>query len=501
MLQAHAVPYLYMSKPTATQLTAEMYIALAGKGKGLAWFVLDDAGIDPSQTYLRNNGVWIEDQREQWTTILGLADECAAINSWITESDSIIPVSVTNTTDAHTICFTRSSMPQHLLIIVNKTGSTLSNVNVNWPANISIYSKVFSDSPDIAVDISQHKITTTLGPYARGVYQFGSTSTSKYDEKFQDITIGTASTWTDIDLSSYGVAANQVVEIGIRNSSTSTARDAGVRIKGSSLARKIVLHAATTAGWDMTTMTVKTDANKKIQAYAANTSDVHFYLVGIWNSGDYTEKFQALTIGTTGSWVDSAALSTYGAGANQMVEVMASKKSTTAYIAGIRTNGSALDRKLTLHASTSSAADCLVMQAKADASTKIEVWKGNTSVTFTLLGYWTTAPATFTEKFVDVGKPTASATWYTRSLSSQSVPANAVCEMLIANASTTNHNNVGVRKVDSSLNRLFDIHKSSASTVRECGMMHVAADSSSNIQQYLQNQADTVNFYLLGYWN
>ena len=324
---------------------------------------------------------------------------------------------------------------------------------------------------------------------------------SKYTEKFQDITIGTASAWTDVDLSSYGVGANQVVEIGIRNSSTSTARDAGIRIKGSSLARKIVLHAATTAGWDMTTMTVKTDANKKIQAYATSTSDVHFYLVGIWNSGDYTEKFQALTIGTTGSWVDSADLSTYGVGANQVIAVMASKKSTTAYIAGIRANGSSLDRKLTLHASTSSAADCLVMQAQADANKKIEVWKGNTSVTFTLLGYWTTAPGTYTEKFVDVGKPASSATWTSRSLSGQSVPANAICEMLIANASTSNHNNVGVRRTGSSLSRLFDIHKSSASTARECGMMHVEADSSSNIQQYLQNSGDTVNFYLLGYWN
>ncbi|MHB9071277.1 MAG: FG-GAP repeat domain-containing protein [Sedimentisphaerales bacterium] len=322
-----------------------------------------------------------------------------------------------------------------------------------------------------------------------------------YTEKFQDITIGTAGAWTDIDLSSYGVDANQVVEIGIRNSSTSTARDAGVRTNGSSLARKMVLHAVTTAGWDMTTMMVKTDANKKIEAYAASTSDVHFYLVGIWNGGDYTERYQTLTVGTTGSWADSADLSIYGVGINDVIEVMASNMSTTAYVAGIRTNGSSLERKLTLHASTAIAAECLVMQARADANKKIEVWKDNSSVTFTLLGYWTTTPGIYTEKFVDVGKPTSSVTWYTRSLSGQGVPAYGICEMLIANASTSNHNNVGVRKVGSSLSRLFDIHESSATTARECGAVHVMADGSSQIQQYLQNQADTVNFYLLGYWN
>jgi hypothetical protein len=322
-----------------------------------------------------------------------------------------------------------------------------------------------------------------------------------YTEKFQDITIGTASAWTDVDLSSYGVDANQVVEIGIRNSNTSTARSAGVRIKGSSIDRRVTLHSPTTAGWDMTTMTVKTDGNKKIQAYAANISDVHFYLVGIWNGGNYTERYQALTIGTTGSWTDSADLSTYGVSANQVVEIMAAKASTTAYSAGVRANGSALDRRLTLHASTSSANECIVMEAKTDATKKIEVYKGNTAVSFVLLGYWTASPGTYTEKFVDVGKPASSATWTNRSLSGQSVPANAVCEMLISNASTTNSNNVGVSKVGSSLSRLFNIHKTSASTARESGKMHVVTDDSSNIQQYLQNSGDTVNFYLLGYWN
>jgi len=413
-----------------------------------------------------------------------------AIDPFPSNSDTGISITtdLSWTADAnatsHDVYFGTDSTPDETEFKGNQAYMTSYNPNT-LNANTTYYWRIDEVGPG----------GTTTGD----VWNF--TTIDRYTEKFQDITIGTASTWTDVDLTSYGVTAGQVVEIGIRNSSTSTARDAGVRIKGSSLARTIVLHAAATAGWDMTTMTVKTDANKKIQAYAANISDVHFYLVGIWNSGDYTEKFQTLTIGTTGSWVDSADLSTYGVAASQVVEVMASKKSTTAYIAGIRANGSSLDRKLTLHASTSRAADCLVMQAQADANRKIEVWKGNTSVTFTLLGYWTTAPGAYTEKFVDVGKPTSSATWYTRSLSGQSVPAYGICEMLIANASTTNHNNVGVRKVGSSLSRLFDIHKSSASTARECGMMHVVADSSSQIQQYLQNQADTVNFYLLGYWN
>jgi len=326
-------------------------------------------------------------------------------------------------------------------------------------------------------------------------------TTDFYTEKFQDITVGAAGAWTDVDLSSYGVLANQVVEIGLRNSNTTTARLAGVRIKGSALNRYVTLRAAATTGWDTSVMQVKVDANKKIQAYAANTTDVHIILLGVWNKGDYTEKFQALTIGTTGAWTDSADLSAYGVSASQIVEILAANTSTTAYIAGVRAKGLALDRKLTLRTSASSASECLVMKTQVDASRKLQVWKGNAAVTFTLLGYWTTAPGTYTEKFVDVGKPTSSATWYTRSLSGQGVPAYAACEFLIANAATANANNVGVCAVGSGLSRLYNLHRSSASTARSCSMMHVLTDSSSQIQQYLQNQANTVNFYLLGYWN
>ncbi len=86
------------------------------------------------------------------------------------------------------------------------------------------------------------------------------TTRGMYTEKIEEFTIGTASTWTDVDLSDYGVGANQVVEIGIRNDSTSYARSAGVRTKGSSIDRRVTLAPAINAGWDMTKMTVKADS-------------------------------------------------------------------------------------------------------------------------------------------------------------------------------------------------------------------------------------------------
>ena len=153
----------------------------------------------------------------------------------------------------------------------------------------------------------------------------------------------------------------------------------------------------------MTRMMVKTDANGKIQAYAADTSDVHFILIGIWNAGDYTERYDTLNVGTTGSWTDSTDLSIYGVGAHQVVEIMAAKTSLATYSAGVRAKGSAFDRRLPLHYSGDYGNDCLVMQAQVDANSTVQVYKGGTSVNLILLGYWTTAPGTYTEKFVDVG--------------------------------------------------------------------------------------------------
>lgn len=322
-----------------------------------------------------------------------------------------------------------------------------------------------------------------------------------YNETFADITVGTAGSWVDVDLSSYGVLANQVVEIAMRNSSDPSSRYAGVRTKGSSLDRKVKLHVPSSDGWDMTTMTVKTDANKKIQVYAENISDVHFYLVGIWGTGDYVERFDALSFATTGAWTDLD-LSSYSVGSGEVVEIMLSNTGTANCIGGVRGKDTSpsLDRRLNLHSSVSGAEDCIVMLAKADANKKISVYKYNTNIKHRLLGYWSEAPGEYTEKFVDVGKPGYSATWSDADLSSFGVPAFANCEMLISNESTSNSNIVGVRQVGSTLNRLFDLHKSSSSSKVEGGVMHVRSDENSAIQQYLENSSDDVEYYLLGYW-
>jgi hypothetical protein len=323
----------------------------------------------------------------------------------------------------------------------------------------------------------------------------------KYTEKFHDITIDTASTWTDVDLTSYDVSANQVVEIGIRNSSISTVRSGGVRTKGSSIDRRLNLHYATTQGWDMVTMQVKTDANKKIQAYAGNTSDVHFYLIGYWNSGSYTEKYEAFTAGSTGGWVD-ADLTSYGIDANSVVEVMVTNTSTgAAYAGGVRGKGSLLNRKIMLHKSKGTANDVYTIMAKADANKKIQVWSDNASVSFRLLGYWSTSPGTYNETFINMLRPVTNATWVTRKLAGCGVTPNAVCEFVIGNAATSANDSVGVRRVGSSLSRLFQEHQNGTSGSRDCVMMHVSADPNSSIQQYQTTTSNLVDFDLMGYWN
>lgn len=332
-----------------------------------------------------------------------------------------------------------------------------------------------------------------------GSLQFTTPNSVTYTEKFQQFSAGSADSWVDVNLSGYGVGDGDIVEIGIRNSYASAEYWGGVRANGSSVDRRVQLHEAESGGCDMVTMHVKADANGTIEVYADNTTYNVFYLLGIWSSSDYTEKFQSFNAGSTGSWVD-ADLSGYGVGASAMVEVMIVNNSGSyEYEGGIRANGSNLSRKVDIHEAESGGDDVCVMLAQADASGKIEVYAENASVNFVLLGYWTAAPGTYTERFVSVGKPASNNTWSDLDLTASGVPDNAICEMLMCNGDENNENSMGVRSNGSSLGRVFALQESEGGG-RDCGRMHVSSDGNAVIEQYMANVSGTGEFYLLGYW-
>lgn len=91
------------------------------------------------------------------------------------------------------------------------------------------------------------------------------------------------STWETLDLSSYGVPAHAVVQLGLVNRSPDAENDFGVRRVGSALQRTRKLHEAEGGGEDLATMHVQTGAASSIERYHKDVSDLHiFELYGWW---------------------------------------------------------------------------------------------------------------------------------------------------------------------------------------------------------------------------
>jgi hypothetical protein len=286
----------------------------------------------------------------------------------------------------------------------------------------------------------------------------------------------------------------------MRNSNTTGERNAGLRRVGSSLDRKYTLHEAESDGWDVATMHVQANANSWIQYYGEDDYQNKFYLLGWWSRGTYVEKDELWTTSTKDTWIDKS-LSGYGVGANQYCEIMLRNiNESSENYAGVRANGSSLDRRIQLHESEGGGRDLCTMIVKTDADAKIEIYAESTSnVGFYLIGYWTTPPGTYTEKWVNIGMPSSDSTWQDKDLSSYGIPANAVVEMILGNVDTGEENWIGVRENGSSRNRLFELHEAEGGG-KDLGRMHVTADDNSIIEWYYEDISDGGRFYIAGYW-
>jgi probable HAF family extracellular repeat protein len=330
---------------------------------------------------------------------------------------------------------------------------------------------------------------------------------AQYTEKFNAWTASSPDAWQTQSLSGapYNVPANAVVEVAIRNSDTVNSRYGGVRAVGSSLQRRIEMEPADGGGYDIYTMHVQTDSSSQIQHYADDTADIDFVLLGYWDCGTYVERFDNFA-GTT-SWSDED-LNVYGVSANGIAEIlMYNEAPANAYLAGVRTNGSSLTRRRTLQpADAANGVEAITMLVKADssASATIETYAGSTTqIEFYLVGYWSTAPGSYTELFADIGNPTLDATWQDVDLTAYGVSNSAVAEILLANEDTDEENEMGVRANGSSLARLFDLRDDEPDEGGDgdLGRMHVLSDSSAVIEFRMEDVSDAHYFYVMGYWD
>jgi len=327
-------------------------------------------------------------------------------------------------------------------------------------------------------------------------------SSCGYTERFDTWSASTSDTWEEKDLSAYGVPPNAVCEIVIQNSRDDRERYGGVRATGSSIDRRAYIAEAEGGGQNILIMHVQADGESKIEHYADSTSDISFILVGYWTCATYVEKWESFAAGASGSWQDRD-LSGYGVGANKVVEiVMTNDDTSNERSAGVRQNGSSLQRRISIQEAEDGGVCTATMMVSTDAGSIIEAYaQDNSDIDFYLAGYWSSPPGTYTEKFNDITIPTSDHTWQDRNLSGApwNVPGNAVAEIVFGNQDTDEEDEMGVRQNGSTLSRYLDIVECEAGGLA-AARMHVKADASSIIEVYHEDVSDSHAFYLAGYW-
>lgn len=327
---------------------------------------------------------------------------------------------------------------------------------------------------------------------------------AQYTEGIQVWLPTMADAWHTVSLADapYSVPANAVVEIVVRNVDPLNELWGGVRAVGSGLERRFQLQEAEDGGRDRLTIHVQTDASSQIQLYADTTADVSFLLAGYWTSGTYVERLDTFTAGASASWQDRH-LCTYGVRPGHVAEIVMTNDDTVLpREAGVRTNGSALQRRLDLRNATAGGVDAASMMVKADtsATATIDLYAADdTDVDFYLVGYWSVAPGAYTELFVDVGSPTLDATWTDLDLTASGVPNSAVAEFVLANEDIDEDNNMGVRTNGSGLGRVQQLVEAEGGGA-DMSRTHVLTDGTATIEFYHDDVSDAHTFRLVGYW-
>ena len=313
-----------------------------------------------------------------------------------------------------------------------------------------------------------------------------------------------ADVWVTQSLSGtpWFVPANAVVEVVVRNGDDFNELWGGVRAVGSGLERRFQLQEAEDGGNDRVTMHVQTNASSQIQHYADTTADLTFLLAGYWTCGTYVETFNTFTAGASTSWQDRN-LCTYGVRPGHVAEIVMTNDDTVlTREAGVRTNGSVLERRLNLRNAEAGGVDAASMMVKADtsATATIDLYaQDDADVDFYLVGYWSVAPLAYTELFVDVGSPTFDATWTDLDLTASGVPNGAVAEFVLANEDVDEENSLGVRTNGSALGRTNNLVEAEDGGM-DMVSTHVLTDGGAGIEFYHQDVSDAHTFWLVGYW-
>ncbi len=317
------------------------------------------------------------------------------------------------------------------------------------------------------------------------------------------------------ELPSYALIDGAIAEIMIRNRSHSTPVIGGVRSTDSILERKYEIHESEESYTSIETimMHVPVSSSGTIETYGGHGDYLEFKVVGCWIGGRYIETTGNFDAGATSGWTQHN-LGSYGVPEGKIAEILISNSGQTlAHSGGARAVGSSLDRLVNIaslinnYGATWEGSTYLTMFVETSgANATIEVYAGdNNEIDFDVVGYWDAPPGSYTE-LAQVLTPDANTSqWKNLDIyASGGIPSGAVAEMILANSDWTNDNILGVRELESTLERRdqwAETNEDGGSYLGICGgRMHVNTVS-GYIQTYHQQANAKSYFAAMGYWD
>lgn len=230
---------------------------------------------------------------------------------------------------------------------------------------------------DSTADIGAHSAFTNQMAAADATYNtLTESSTVLYTELAPAVFAPANTDWQNYDIyTTNGVPKGAVAEIVVYNLNASAEYIGGVRTDGSALNRYLTIHEAEGGGISTCTFYVKVDSSTGlIETYANNTTNIRFALIGYWTGVDFTEAWGQLTAAGTGSFEDERL-----AQANRVYAVTAVNAEETTNSMGVRTDGSAIDRRFNMHEAEAGGVHAMTWIVKTDGDGDIEIYVADTT--------------------------------------------------------------------------------------------------------------------------
>lgn len=250
------------------------------------------------------------------------------------------------------------------------------------------------------------------------------------------------------------------------------------------------------------TIHVQLDSSGYLQYFVEDYLDINFTILGYWLGCEYTDAFDEFDPSAPSGW-ENYALDQYGVGSGQIAEIVMSNTAVdTDHTLGVRSSGSAIDRRFGIKQAEGGGEICLgVLVPSSGVTAGIDIWSSDTTnCSFRLVGYFSVPPAKYNETYIAFHKPGSQSSWVELDVGASGIPSNIVAQFGIQQEFADDIT-VGIRETNSNIsNRRLDLDKG-GSTSPSWGSIHSNIDDDGKLEYYCNDISDEPLYEMIGYWD